>query len=110
MKRAAASGPTPIGLRLALASVNTSDATGSAASTNAAVAHAAAMRILRRLEAQHNEDAIHDEIAIAAKRLFRGAESDPAREPGMLSESAFYVGFAACWHVMTAINGKGGAR
>lgn len=60
--------------------------------------------------------AFFEALAAAAHREFPGTGfgsdgTQPASEnPELLAISAFWAGVAACWYVMTAINGKDGAR
>lgn len=65
---------------------------------------------------EHDTRAFIDALAAAANREFPGAGfgpdgTQPASEcPEVLAISSFWAGVAACWYVMTAINGKDGAR
>ena len=64
---------------------------------------------------QQDTRAFTEALAAAANREFPGGGfgpdgTQPASEcPEVLALSAFWAGVAACWYVMTAINGKGGA-
>ena len=65
---------------------------------------------------EHDRHAFTEALAAAANREFPGGGfgpdgTQPASEcPEVLALSAFWAGVAACWYVMTAINGKDGVR
>lgn len=65
---------------------------------------------------ENDTRAFSEALAAAANREFPGGGfgpdgTQPASEcPEVLAISSFWAGVAACWYVMTAINGTGGAR
>ena len=100
----------PIGLRLAFAAINDEGATSTAAAWRADNAYPAAAQVIARMHQDDpNDDVINQEIAAVARRMY-SSDQDPVSEPSMVGSAAFCLGFAACWLVLTAINGNGGAR
>lgn len=103
---------SPAGLHLAFAAINDDGATSRLPILRASQGYVAASRVLARLKAGGDCSVLSEEIARAAPQLFTPLDDDPAndprREPSMLGETGFVVGFATAWLVLMTMNG--GAR
>lgn len=105
----------PAGLVAAFTMINRDNSTPIAAPETAAQVYPYALQILDLLHGRIDVDEEQD-VAIG-KALERATVErhgdcfDAAQEnPELVGETVFYVGFAACWLLMTAVNGKDGAR
>ncbi len=99
----------PAGLRAAFSMITVDTVkpnTWATASANAAYPHA--KRIVNTVLTDGDESTVVIELEHATASLFPNLQEEPALTTAQ--EAAFNVGFAACWLLMTTINGQGGAR
>jgi len=109
----------PAGLDEAFRLIQMDGFTPSAAPQAAAEAYQSAQRVIAYLNGQlthphkHNDLLIQEELE-AANRIMHPPtdddEPDPATTPQTMAIAGFHVGFAVCWLLLTAVNGKDGAR
>ena len=99
----------PPGLAAAFKMIDTGGSTNTAAHSFATKAHPHALRILDLLHGDGSVDlAVEQELTAAAARLFPTLSDQQVPELARLA--GFHVGFAACWLLMMAVNGRGGAQ
>lgn len=96
----------PIGLVAAFTMIRDDEETLMAPLTHALGAYPQAQRVIARLHGD-SDDETHEIFADAADAVFPGSNPPASDEPFMVEEAAFYVGFATCWLLMTAVNGGG---
>lgn len=100
----------PAGLRaafsmIALDGVNPSWATQA---TNATFPHA--QRIVKTVLTRGDEGVVVQELTNAIRTTFPNLDRESEPAVTTAQEAAFNVGFAVCWLLLTAINGKETAR
>ncbi len=74
------------------------------ATTVATATFPLAVRVVDTLLTERNEMVVIDAIADSVTSLFPDLEGEPAVTTAQ--EAAFNVGFAVCWLLMMAVNGK----
>lgn len=100
----------PAGLRAAFSMINLTGYAAAAATVHANCTYTHACRIVDEIHSTGDETRVLQELQRAAASMFRDTDQPPHLEPSMGMTSAFHTGFAVCWLLMMAVNGKDGRR
>ena len=105
----------PTGLVAAFTMVRQTDERAIAAVRHAQASYPHARRIIDSLHdvtgdkgSQYGD--ISDTLLQATDDLFSPLDEPSRNDPSMASQAGFYVGFAVCWLLLTAVNGQDGGR